>query len=162
MDAADGAALIKWNRASFAVYGGRRSASEISELLNLEPDMHGDVGELTPAGHAGRKLKPQYLTYQRTYWSIDVDSDSHRVDAEDETGFAALTALVGLLTPRAEALVELRKDAETVLWWSGDSDSTQGGFVLTADLIGQLALLGCDIRGTAYISVEESEVARSD
>lgn len=60
--------------------------------------------------------------------------------------------------------MELREGGETRLWWSGDSDSTQGGFVLEADLIGHLATLGCDVFGTAYLAEgeDEDEDAMSD
>ncbi|MFJ4224539.1 hypothetical protein [Microbacterium sp. NPDC089695] len=68
--------------------------------------------------------------------------------------------MVEILEPVAGALAELRQDGETINWWSGDSDSTQGGFVLEADLIARLAALGCHIYGTTYLS-EDSDDANA-
>ncbi|MFB8189953.1 hypothetical protein ACFC14_11545 [Microbacterium sp. NPDC055988] len=79
--------------------------------------------------------------------------------ADDQTGFSALRALVVRLEPAAQALRELRQGGETVLWWSGDSDSTQGGFVLEADLIDSLAKLGCSVYGTAFLTEDEAQRA---
>lgn len=66
-------------------------------------------------------------------------------------------ALVERLLPRADAIAELRRDAKLVMWWSGTSDSEQGGFVMAAELLAGLATLGCELRGTAYIDEETEE-----
>lgn len=42
-------------------------------------------------------------------------------------------------------------DCETIIWWAGDSDSVQRGFVIPADLLKDLASLGCDFYGTAHL-----------
>ena len=39
----------------------------------------------------------------------------------------------------------LPADCETCIWWTADSDSTQGGFVLPVELMAQLAALGVDL-----------------
>ena len=125
-------------------------------MLELEPSTWGEKGDLTRAGRAGRNLAPERLRYERTFWSLTETDDDTTVD--DQTGASALRTLVARLVPRAHALEELRRGGETVLRWSGDSDSTQGGFVLEADLVGQLAELGCDVLGTAYLDEEENPV----
>lgn len=150
--------MIQGNRASLSVFSDTRTVAEISAMLALEPTDWGEKGDLTRAGRAGRNYAPELLTHQRTFWSLTERVDEPR--AEDQTGFSALRALVVRLVPRAEALRELRRGGETRLSWSGDSDSTQGGFVLEADLIGSLASLGCDVFGTAYLS--ENEEAPTD
>lgn len=152
--------MIRGNRASFSVYSDTTTTVEISALLGIEPDHWGDKGDLTPAGRAGRNFAQERLTYQRTYWSITESSDNQ--DSDDQTGFSALRALVVRLESRAHALGELRQGGETVLWWSGDSDSMQGGFVLEADLLRDLGRLGCSVYGTAYLSEVEAEGTVSD
>lgn len=145
--------MIRGNRASLSIHSDTRRVSEISAMLGLEPTDWGDEGDLTPAGRAGRDSAPEYLTYQRNFWSLMeiVDDPS----ADDQTGFAALRALVSRLLPSVRALAELRQGGETVLWWSGDSDSTQGGFVLPAELLADVAALGCDVFGTAFLAEDE-------
>lgn len=147
--------MIRSNRARFTVHSDVRTVAEITGLLGMEPTEAADVGDPKRAGRAARALKPQYLTHQRTFWSFDADQVSD--DSEDETGFSALAALVAVLVPRADALAGLRADSETTLWWSGDSDSSQGGFVLTSELIEQLAILGCEVYGTTYFDDETAD-----
>lgn len=146
--------MIRHDIASFSVYGGHRTVAEITGLIGLSPTEWGDAGEPTAAGRAGRKYKPEYLTYPATYWSLTAEADD---DSGGYSGFAAVEALVERLLPRAEAIAELRHDAQIVMWWSGTSDSTQGGFVMTAELLAGLATLGCELRGTAYIDEATEE-----
>lgn len=141
--------MIRGNRASLVVHSDVYTVAQISEMLGREPDRAGDVGDLTPAGRAGRDLAPERLRYQRTFWTID---ERDAGEGADQTGFASLRRLVEDLVPRADALVRLRRGGETVLRCSGDSDSTQGGFVLESDLIAALNLIGCDVYGTAYLA----------
>lgn len=147
--------MIRHDIASFSVYGGHRTVAEITALIGLSPTRWGDAGELTPAGRAGRMYKPQYLTYPSTYWSLWAKADDNGSDGY--SGFDAVEALVERLLPRADAIAELRRDAQLVMRWSGASDSTQGGFVMTAELLAGLATLGCELRGTAYIDEETDD-----
>jgi hypothetical protein len=152
--------MIRGNRASFSVYSDTKTVNEISVMLGLEPTRSGDKGDLTPAGRAGRDLAPERLRYQQTHWSLSVVNEPSE---EDQTGFSSLRELMAMLQPSSQVLAELRQGGETRLWWSGDSDSTQGGFVLEADLISYLAKLGCDVFGTAYLAEnDEDEDAMSD
>lgn len=64
--------------------------------------------------------------------------------------------LVSRVKPRAHVLSELRQNGESVIWWLGMSDSVQGGFVLEADLIGELSALGCDVYGDVYLDEDEA------
>ncbi|MDQ1178335.1 hypothetical protein [Microbacterium sp. SORGH_AS_0421] len=149
--------MIRNNRASLCVYSDTYTVAQISDMLGLEPESFGDIGDLTPSGRAGRNLKPQYLTYQRTLWSLH--ENSLGADAEDETGFSALRRLVERALPVADRLADLRNGGETIIWWSGDSDTMQGGFVLEVDLIEKLSVLGCPVYGTAFLGegAEENE-----
>ena len=151
--------MIRGDRASFRVYSDTKTVHEISTMLGLEPTSAGDKGDLTPAGRAGRDLAPEHLRYQRTRWSLTVESEPRE---DDQTGLSSLRELVSRLQPRSHVLAELRQGGETTLWWSGDSDSTQGGFVLEADLIRSLAELGCDVFGTAYLTDDEDAMQSGD
>lgn len=151
--------MIRGNRASFDVYSDTKTVNQISTMLGLEPTRAGDKGDLTPAGRAGRDLAPEHLRYQRTRWSLTVASEPGE---EDQTGLSSLRELVSRLQPRSHVLAELRQGGETRLWWSGDSDSTQGGFVLEMDLIRSLAELGCDVFGTAFLTDDEDAMQDGD
>ena len=153
--------MIRGNRASLSVHSDTKKVAEISAILGLTPTDWGDKGDLTPAGRAGRNYAQELLTHQRTFWSFTESVDDP--SADDQTGFSALRALAVRLEPNARALMELRQGGETRIWWSGDSDSTQGGFVLEADLIRHLSKLGCDVFGTAFlVANDEDEDAMSD
>lgn len=152
--------MIQGNRASLSIHSDTKTVAEISAMLGLEPTDWGDKGDLTPAGRAGRNYAPERLTHQRTFWSLTESVDEP--NADDQTGFSALRALVVRLEPNAPVLMELRQGGETTLWWSGDSDSTQGGFVLEADLIHDLSKLGCDVFGTAFLAEDDDEDGDED
>ena len=144
--------MIRGNRSTLSVYSDVRTAVQITAVLGLEPHLSNETGDPTRAALVGRNLKPEAMTYQRAHWSFTADDSM--VDAEDETGFSSLRVLIDVFRDRADALASLRPDCETVIWWSGDSDSSQGGFVIPADLLTDLALLGCDLYGTAYLGGE--------
>ncbi|PTT16127.1 hypothetical protein DBR36_13520 [Microbacterium sp. HMWF026] len=141
--------MIRGNRATFTVRSPTRTVSAISSMLGIEPTNSGDIGELTPAGRSGRDVAPQSRRYAEKYWSLS--TVEHSPGASEETGFSALRALLAVLRPHSQQVSELREDGETRIWWSGDSDSEQGGFVLQIDMIESLAELGCDVYGTAYL-----------
>lgn len=145
--------MIRYNRSSLCVYSESRTAQEVTEVLGIEPTESHEKGAPTRAGLAGRPLKAQYLTYQQSGWIYDADESSG--DPDDQTGFSSLRTLVDVFADRADALAELRENCDTVIWWSGDSDSSQGGFVIPAALLADTARLGCDLRGTAWIDSDD-------
>jgi hypothetical protein len=49
----------------------------------------------------------------------------------------------------------LPTDCDARIWWSLDSDSTQGGFILPADLADSISALGVDIHATVYLDEGE-------
>ncbi|MDY0828749.1 hypothetical protein SK224_06365 [Microbacterium sp. BG28] len=140
--------MIRSSRATLSIYSDVLSVADVTAMLGIEPDNSGDMGTLTRAGRAGRDAAPERLRHQRTFWSVTEKDDG---DSDDATGFAALRRLVQRVGPIHRALATIRESGETVLWWSGDSDSSQGGFVLEADLISDVSRLGCDIYGTAFL-----------
>lgn len=105
--------MIRHDIASFSVYGGHRTVAEITALIGLSPTEWGDAGERTPAGRARRRYAPEYLTYPSTYWSLTANADSG--GSVDYSGFDAVEALVERLLPRADAIAELRRDAQLVM-----------------------------------------------
>ena len=147
--------MIVTSRSSLSIYSDARTAVEMTRVLGIDPHYSNEIGDPTSAALAGRVLKPKYMTYQRAHWSFDADESL--IDPEDETGFASLRVLVDVFRPRAAALATLRADCETIIWWSGDSDSEQGGFVIPADLLSDLAALGCDLYGTAYLEQDDDD-----
>jgi hypothetical protein len=142
--------MIVSSLCSLSVYSDTRTASEITEVLGVEPTRANEKGDPTPAGLTGRDLEERYLVHQRSQWTYDADQSM--IDPRDRTGFGSLRVLVDIFKDRAAALASLRPDCETIIRWSDDSDSSQGGFVLPADLIADLAILGCDLFGTAYLA----------
>lgn len=139
--------MIDHDRATLAIYSESRTVAEITASLLLEPTEAANIGEQTRSGRAGRAYKPEYLTYQRTTWLLDVTARS----TSDDEGVNALRRLVDIALPTAAALESLRGDCETVIWWSGDSTNTQGTFVLPSSLIKDLAAIGCEVRGTIFL-----------
>lgn len=144
--------MIVRSRSTLSIYSEVRTSAEITSTLGLEPSRNADLGELTRAALAGRRLEPRFMIHQRTHWSFDADESLD--DSDDPTGVRSLRVLVGHFRLRTDALRSLRPDCETIIWWSGDSDSAQGGFAIPADLLADLALLGCDLYGTAYLDDE--------
>lgn len=147
--------MIEYDRATLAIYSESRTVAEITDSLLLEPTEAANIGEPTRSGRAGRAYEPEYLTYQRTTWLLDVSA--RPTDGGDE-GVNALRRLVGIALPAAAALESLRRDCETVIWWSGDSTNSQGTFVLPSTLIKDLAAIGCEVRGTVFL--EEHDAGR--
>lgn len=140
--------MIEYDRATLAIYSESRTVAEITASLLLEPTEAANIGEPTRSGRAGRAYKPEYLTYQRTTWLLDVSASPTDVD---DDGVKALRRLVSIALPAAAALESLRGDCETVIWWSGDSTNTQGTFVLPSSLIKDLAAIGCEVRATVFL-----------
>ncbi|KRC58668.1 hypothetical protein ASE14_19195 [Agromyces sp. Root81] len=128
--------MIRWNRASLAIHSTRLNRDEITRRLGIEPS-------------AERQRRSSAL---RAVWTLDLTDDPR--ESGDHTGMGSLRRLVDVLAPNREALHHLRDDCELRIWWSGDSDSTQGGFVMPADLLVSLGQLDIDVFGTAFLEDE--------
>ncbi|MFJ3491766.1 hypothetical protein [Leifsonia aquatica] len=138
--------MIVANRSSLSIFSETRTVAEITEALGIEPHSSADAGQPTRAAVAGRSLAAEYMRHQRTKWTFD--SGPSFVDGEDDQGVGSLRAVVDVFRGKADVLRSLRPDCETVIWWSATSDNSQGTFVVPADLLADLALLGCELRGT--------------
>ncbi|MEW2010007.1 hypothetical protein AB0300_11115 [Microbacterium sp. NPDC078814] len=86
--------MIDHDRATLAIYSESRTVAEITASLRLEPTEAANIGEQTRSGRAGRAYKPEYLTYQRTTWLLDVTArstgDDEGVNASLITDLAAI------------------------------------------------------------------------
>ncbi len=130
--------MIVRNSSALLVFGlsDGATAMRVTERTGLVP---------TTATEAGMPpLRGPVRSYSR--WDLSVESDP-----EDESGFGSLRILLSVVLPAAEALRALQRDYEMRIGWGGFSDSSQGGFVLEADLVAGVAALGLPIHGTAYV-----------
>lgn len=78
-------------------------------------------------------------------WAVDAGPLSN--DEEDRTGTAALMTLLERCRAAFGRVGTLPADCHARIVWSADSDSAQGGFVLTAAVAAQIAALGVDVYG---------------
>ncbi len=135
--------MIQFARASFSIHSTETDPDRITEALGLQPTKVGRIGE-------GRGLgKPR----SRHYWGVDGPRLGNT--EEDQTGSAALAELVSIMRPAAGKVQNLPADCDAAIWWSADSDSTQGGFVLPAELLSALAELGVPLFGTIYVESDD-------
>lgn len=86
-------------------------------------------------------------------WAVDAGTFSN--DDDDQTGTAALTALLEQCRVAFGRGGTLPADCRARIVWSADSDSAQGGFVLTAALAAQIAALGVDLYGMVLLGDAE-------
>lgn len=146
--------MIGWNRATFVIQSESRTAASITEALGVQPHQSHEIGDLrmrkdgTPHKHA-----PFYWSFSA--WMLDAENDG---TGPDESGTASIAAVIAPLRGKGDVLDELRSDCDIRIWWSGDSDSSQGGYVLPEELIAELAPLKCPLYMTAFLrEPEEAE-----
>jgi hypothetical protein len=145
--------MIVDGAATLAIYSSVLTGRQITHALGIAPTEVHERGDLTRAGIAGRALGAEQLTYQRAQWSLDAPPV---VDRSDATGLASVRALVDFVKHKADEIRALRPMCDTIIWWHGSSDSSQGGFVMPADLLADLASIGCDLYGAAYFDEEDA------
>jgi hypothetical protein len=131
--------MIQAGRASLTVVSTETDSALISEILGLVPTR---VELRESLRRSGRPL-------EHNIWTIDVERSSN-TDA-DQTGTRALRELVDRARPAIGRFPLLPTDCDARIWWSADSDSTQGGFVLPAELAVKIAALGVDVYATVYL-----------
>ena len=142
--------MIVRSIATLAVDSGTHSAAGVTRALGIAPTSSFEIGDPTRNALAGRAPG---AVHGHAHWSFT--ADENQIDDSDETGFASLRVLIDVFRNKAEALASLRPAYETVIWWSGFSDSWQGGFVMLPDLLADLAALGCELYGTTYLAEPE-------
>ncbi|AWB96278.1 hypothetical protein DCE93_11975 [Agromyces badenianii] len=141
--------MIQSGRASLTVVSTETDPALISEILGLVPTRVALRGSVR---RSGRPL-------EHNVWTIDVEQSPNADADADETGTQALRDLVTGARPAIGKLSRLPDDCDAKIWWSADSDSTQGGFVLRAELAASIAELGVDVYATVYLEGGESTEA---
>lgn len=72
-----------------------------------------------------------------------------------DTDPSDITRLLRVEPTRVRRAGETRRSGR--IWWSADSDSSQGGFVLPVELAVQIAALGVDLYGTVFVEPEAAD-----
>ena len=131
--------MIESGSARLVISSIATEPQDISELLGLEPT------EVIPKGTVSRsgRVSEQHM------WSLEVDLRDNT--QEDQTGTRSLRELLSSTRVAAGRVCDLPGDCEARIWWYGNSDSTQGGFVFPAELAEQIAALGVDLYATVYL-----------
>lgn len=111
----------------------------VTQHLGLSPTTVSRKGEVSRSG----RIREHHT------WAVDAGALSD--DDEDQTGTAALTTLLERCRAAFGRVGTLPADCHARIVWSADSDSAQGGFVLTAALAAQIDALGVDLYGTVYL-----------
>lgn len=134
--------MIRSGRASLVVLSTDTEPETISEILALAPSETVQKGADVRAGG----VRAHHV------WSLDVESVDNTED--DQTGTRALRELLRRASGAFGRVPNLPDDCEARVWWSADSDSSQGGFVLPVDLVHQISALGVDVYATVYLDDE--------
>ena len=145
---------VKRNQAVLVIASENHPSAFVSELLGREPTDAHEIGD--PRGIPAAQRHPESKApthYARSAWTLMFNVSE---DADDPDGTASLRMLIDAIGGKAELLAQLRPRYETIIRWSGFSDSTQGGFVIDAGLFPALAALGCDLYGTVYLDGPET------
>ena len=135
--------MIQSDRATFSVHSSETDPALITRVLGVEPT------RVVLAGTRRESGKPR----PDNHWVVDGPWRSNT--EADQTGTGALRDLLARLGPAAGNLQKLPKDCDARIWWSANSDSTQGGFVLPADLSYAIAELGIDVYVTVYLGADD-------
>ena len=141
--------MIVESSASLVITSTTLTAEHITQHLGIDTSASRNIGD----PHGAPRPDASGVVVQRTareaFWRLD--SGAGR--AADS--FSSLVALVDLLHDKHDKLASLRPACTTVIVWGGFSDTEQGGFVFSAELLADLGALGCDLHGTAYLHEAE-------
>jgi hypothetical protein len=133
--------LVRYSHASLCIFSNTGTAEHVTEVLGLVPKESHEKGERR-LGREGR----EYAPHASSMWVYGPDP-SRVVD--DDSGVAALRALLDDVKGIVGSLATLRPDYRTIIRWSGEV-SLQGNFVIDSGMIVALGELGCEFFGTAY------------
>ena len=131
--------MIQSGRASLTVVSTETDPALISEILGLVPTRTKLRGSVS---RSGRVL-------DHNVWTIDV---GHSLNTEDDkTGTRALSDLIAAARSGIGRFPFLPTDCSARIWWSADSDSTQGRFVIPVELAAGITELGVDVYANVYL-----------
>lgn len=137
--------MIQSGLASLAVVSNETDPARISEILGLLPTSIKRRGSVSLSGR----------TLDHNVWTLDVGRSANS-DA-DETGTGALHNLFSVARPAGGKFPLLPADCDARIWWTADSDSTHGGFVISADLATNIAAIGIDVYATVSLEVASNK-----
>jgi len=126
---------------SFNATSTTMTAAQFSERIRIERTSAAEIGDLVGDGRSGRR-------YEFAIWTLERDSADDAREPLDE----ALLSLLSVFDGRETALDELRGAFELRVQCSGSSDSSQGGFWLSPQVLQRLGRLGVDFICTVYLA----------
>jgi hypothetical protein len=134
--------MIQSGRATLAVTSIETEPELVSEILGLTPTAVERAGTTRRSGR----------TRSHHLWVID----GGRVENSetDQTGTGPLAQLISHVSTAAGKVQSLPRDCNVRIWWSAYSDSTQGVFVVPAELSRAIGELGIDLYATVYLGDE--------
>jgi hypothetical protein len=134
--------MIQSGLATFVVTSTETEPELVSKILGLTPTTVEPAGTPRESGRTGAQNQ----------WVID----GSRVENSetDQTGTGALAQLISYIRAAAGKVQDLPADCDVRIWWSAHSDSSQGGFVIPAELSRGIAELGIDLNATVYLDAE--------
>ncbi len=138
--------MIVDSAASLVITSATLTVEQITQSLGITPTTSRNIGDPHGAPRPDASGVVVQRTARETFWRLDSGAGL----ASDS--FSSMVALAELLRGKRDHLASLRPLCTTVIVWGGFSDSEQGGFVFPAALLADLAALGCDLFGTAYLS----------
>lgn len=136
--------VVEDAHASFEALSTERTAASFTEQVGLQPTTAREIGE--PRGECGRG-KPSEVAV----WSFTCDGTG--IEPLDD----ALLSLLNEFDGREGLLDELRNSFEMRVRCYASSDSEQGGFWLSAEVMRSLGRLGVDFHCTVYLSSDDVE-----
>ena len=123
-------------KASFVMRSDVALPASVTAALGVVPTSSWEPGDLVGNGYSGRR-------HTDAGWMLETEFEDTA-----EPWDAALLALTEPLRDRVEIIDELRASWSATVWCSGDSDSSQGGFWLSPEVMRRLGLLGVAFAGT--------------
>lgn len=140
--------------ATLAIYSDHLSAAAVTAALGVEPTSIHEIGDTRRRSRSRRAGSHSPTQYTHSLWEHTVRADPARSGVADAAGSTSIRLLVDVFREKQGQLETLRADYELRIWWSAISSSTQAPFVFDADLVRGLAIIGCDLYGTAYLEAD--------
>lgn len=137
--------MITSGNAFFKVSSTVTTPERITDLLGVAPTSVEHTGDVRRMGSVAREHR----------WTLEADERPNPDD--DESGSAALTELLDRLQVAGPLRDVLPEDCSAGIQWWASSDSSQGGFVLPAQLLARLGTLGVGVWGTVYFHDEDDD-----